>query len=203
MKLIALSALSVVVLLAGCSRSVMDYQVQTPELQLDRFLAGSSVAHGVLQDWRGRQTLRFTAELCGVWQQDLGDLYEVFYFSDGRIEQRHWRLQQFADGRVTGTAGDVVGEASGQLAGNSLYWEYVLRIPYNDQDLDVKVKDWMYLIDEHNLINRTSMHKFGLKVADLTLSIRQLDSQADCTALKHQVAAIAAEAKAQQPAGND
>jgi hypothetical protein len=161
------------------------------------------VAHGVLQDWRGRQTLRFTAELCGEWQQGRGDLYEVFYFSDGRIEQRHWRLQTLADGRVSGTAGDVVGEASGQLAGNSLYWEYVLRIPYNDKALDVKVKDWMYLIDEQNLINRTSMHKFGIKVADLTLSIRQLDSQADCTALKQQVAAIAAETKAQQAADND
>ncbi|WP_333609018.1 DUF3833 family protein [Arsukibacterium sp.] len=203
MKLKILCALTAALLLSGCSRSVLDYQAQSPQLQLDRFLAGASVAHGVLQDWRGRQTLRFTAELCGEWQQGRGDLYEVFYFSDGRIEQRHWRLQTLADGRVSGTAGDVVGEASGQLAGNSLYWEYVLRIPYNDKALDVKVKDWMYLIDEQNLINRTSMHKFGIKVADLTLSIRQLDSQADCTALKQQVAAIAAETKAQQAADND
>ncbi|CAM5218248.1 DUF3833 family protein [Alishewanella longhuensis] len=148
----------------------------------------------MLQDWRGRQTLRFTADFCGEWSGDQGDLYEVFYFSDGRVEQRHWRLQQFADGKITGTADDVVGTAQGQLAGNALYWQYVLRIPYEDATLDVTVKDWLYLVDQQNLINRTSMHKFGIKVADLTLSIQQQQPEASCDALKLQVAELAAEA---------
>ncbi|WP_423185454.1 DUF3833 domain-containing protein [Alishewanella sp. d11] len=182
-------------LLAGCSQSVQQYQAETPVLSLKEFFAGSGKAYGVLQDWRGKQTLRFTADLCGEWTGDRGDLYEVFYFSDGRVEQRHWRLQQFADGRVSGTADDVVGSAQGQLAGNALYWQYVLRIPYNDGTLDVTVKDWLYLIDQQNVINRTSMHKFGVKVADLTLSLQQLDPNARCDSLKLQVAELAAAAK--------
>lgn len=182
-------------LLAGCSQSVQQYQAETPVLSLKEFFAGSGKAYGVLQDWRGKQTLRFTADLCGEWTGDRGDLYEVFYFSDGRVEQRHWRLQQFADGRVTGTADDVVGSAQGQLAGNALYWQYVLRIPYNDDTLDVTVKDWLYLIDPQNVINRTSMHKFGVKVADLTLSLQQLDANAPCDSLKLKVAELAASAK--------
>lgn len=180
-------------LLVGCSQSVMDYRQETPVLKLDEFFAGSAKAYGVLHDWRGRQTLRFTADLCGVWQQGRGDLYEVFYFSDGRVDQRHWRLQQDVNGRVSGTAGDVVGEAKGQLAGNTLYWQYVLQIPYDGSTLDVTVKDWLYLIDQQNLINRTTMHKFGLKVAELTLSIQQLEPSADCLPLQQQVEAIAAQ----------
>ncbi|MDP5185864.1 MAG: DUF3833 domain-containing protein [Alishewanella sp.] len=178
-------------LLAGCSQSVQQYQAETPKLSLKEFFLGSGKAYGVLHDWRGKQTLRFTADLCGEWQGDKGDLYEVFYFSDGRIEQRHWQLTQFADGRITGSAGDVVGAANGQLAGNSLYWQYVLRIPYNGDELDVTVKDWLYLVDQQNLINRTTMHKFGIKVAELTLSIQQLNPQASCSNLKQQVAELA------------
>lgn len=187
-----IALLAATLLLTACSKTVLDYRQQTPVLKLDEFFAGSGRAYGVLHDWRGRQTLRFTADLCGEWQQGRGDLYEVFYFSDGRIEQRHWRLQQDSSGKISGTAGDVVGEASGQLAGNALYWQYVLRIPYDGSTLDVTVKDWLYLIDPQNLINRTTMHKFGLKVAELTLSIQQTDSSADCTPLKQQVAELAA-----------
>ena len=170
--------------LAGCSQSISDYKQLTPELALDQFFLGSGRAYGVMHNWRGQQSVRFVADLCGEWQQEQGDLYEVFYFSDGRVEQRHWQLTQSADGRITGTAGDVVGEATGQLAGNSLYWQYVLRIPYDGDTLD--------LVDEKNLINRTTLHKFGFKVAELTLSIQQLDTTADCAALKQQVAEIAA-----------
>lgn len=191
MRILSLAALT---LLLGCSQSVQNYKAEAPALSLQAFFAGSGKAYGVLQDWRGRQTLRFTADLCGEWVGEQGDLYEVFYFSDGRVEQRHWRLQQLADGNVIGTAGDVVGKANGQLAGNTLYWQYVLRIPYKGATLAVTVKDWLYLVDKRNLINRTSMHKFGIKVADLTLSIQQLDPQADCKALKQQVAELAATA---------
>lgn len=179
-------------LITGCSQSISEYKQLTPALALDRFFLGSGKAYGVMHDWRGKQSVRFVADLCGEWQQGQGDLYEVFYFSDGRVEQRHWQLKQGEDGQVQGTAGDVVGEAKGQLAGNSLYWQYVLRIPYDGETLDVTVKDWLHLVDEHNLINRTTLHKFGFKVAELTLSIQQLDANADCAALKQQVAEIAA-----------
>ncbi|SNY57319.1 Protein of unknown function [Arsukibacterium tuosuense] len=184
---------SALTLIAGCSQSISDYTQLTPALKLDRFFLGAGQAYGVMHDWRGQQSVRFVADLCGEWQQGSGDLYEVFYFSDGRVEQRHWQLTQNADGEVRGTAGDVVGEATGQLAGNSLYWQYVLRIPYDGDTLDVTVKDWLHLVDEKNLINRTTLHKFGFKVAELTLSIQQLDANADCSALKQQVAEIAAD----------
>lgn len=175
------------VLLSGCSQSVTDYVNETPKLKLNQFFQGQSRAWGVLHDWRGKQSVRFTAELCGSWQGDNGDLYELFYFSDGRIEQRHWQLKQNADGSISGSAGDVIGEATGQLAGNSLYWEYTLRVPYDGDTLDVKVKDWLYLVDEQNLLNRSTLHKFGVTVGELTLSIQQQDTSADCAPLQQKI----------------
>ena len=189
-----LTVILTAILVSGCSQSVSEYSNETPVLKLDQFFQGQSRAWGVLHDWQGKQSMRFSAELCGSWQGDSGDLYELFHFSDGRIEQRHWQLQQNADGSISGSAGDVVGEASGQLAGNTLYWEYTLRIPYDGATLDVKVKDWLYLIDNENLINRTTLHKYGLTVGELTLSIQQQNKNADCAALQQKIQQLLPEA---------
>ena len=168
--------------LVGCSQSVQDYQTLTPELRLTEFFRGSSEAVGMMHNWRGQQSVRFVAELCGQWQGDRGDLYEIFQFSDGRTDKRHWQLTQLADGQIQGTAEDVVGTATGQLAGNTLYWEYVLRIAQDGDYIDVKVKDWLYLVAPGQLINRSTLHKFGFTVGELTLAIRQQDANADCAA---------------------
>ena len=49
------------------------------------------------------------------------------------------------------TAGDVVGDASMQVSGNSLFLDYVLRIPYGDGTLDLKIDDRMYLVSQRVL----------------------------------------------------
>jgi hypothetical protein len=178
---------ALVAAISGCSQSVTEYSSETPVFELNQFFRGESRAWGVMHNWQGKQSVRFTAELCGSWQGNQGNLYELFYFSDGRIEQRHWQLQQAADGRISGTAGDVIGQASGRQAGNTLYWEYTLRVPYDGDTLDVRVKDWLYLVDKQNVINRSTLHKYGLTVAELTLSIQQQNKNADCAALKEKI----------------
>lgn len=169
--------------LLGCSQSVDDYQQFTPEFKLSSFFSGTSTAYGVMHNWQGQQQLHFSAELCGQWQQNRGDLYEIFQFSDGRIDKRHWQLQVEADGSVSGIAEDVVGKATGKTAGNTLFWEYTLRIPSDGDYIDVKVEDWLYLVTPTQLVNRSTLHKFGLTVGQLTLGIQQLDATADCAEL--------------------
>jgi len=178
MKLVILPV--ILLSLTGCSQSLDDYQQMQPKLTLPGFFTGSSKAFGVLQNWRGQQTLHFSAELCGQWQGNQGDLYEIFLYSDGRTDKRHWQLQVSADGSISGSAEDVVGKASGRIAGNTLYWEYVLRIPQVDGSIDVAVKDWLYLVTPQQLVNRSTLHKFGLTVGELTLSIQQQDPTASC-----------------------
>ena len=178
MKLMILPV--ILLLLSGCSQSLDDYQQIQPKLTLPGFFSGSSQAFGVLQNWRGQQMLHFSAELCGQWQGNRGDLYEIFQYSDGRTDKRHWQLQVAENGDISGSAEDVVGKASGRIAGNTLYWEYVLRIPQTDGSIDVAVKDWLYLVTPQQLVNRSTLHKFGLTVGELTLSIQQLDPAASC-----------------------
>ena len=104
------------------------------------------------------------------WQGNQGVLDEAFSYSDGTTGRRIWRLTRHADGRITGTADDVVGEAEGHTAGNTFRWKYTLQLPVDDKVYEVQFDDWMVLIDERVMLNRATMTKFGLRLGEVTLS---------------------------------
>ena len=71
----------------------------------------------------------------------------------------------------------MVGEARGEVAGNALRWRYVLNLPVDGSVYEVSLDDWMYLMDEDTLINRSSMSKLGVEVGQVTLFFRRQSSQ--------------------------
>jgi hypothetical protein len=159
-------------LLTGCgSTSVDEYAATQPALDLRTFFDGELIAHGMLQDRSGRMTRRFTATLQGSWVGDSGTLVEHFIFDDGEEQDRTWKLQHLGNGRYSGTAGDVIGTASGATAGSVFQWRYQLDVPWRNGSIAVTLDDWLYLVDEHYLVNRTEMTKFGFRVGELTLVI--------------------------------
>lgn len=161
--------------LAGCGAvAVDDYTDTTPILDLRGFLDGDLRAYGMLQDRSGRMTRRFTATLHGSWAGEQGTLVEHFVFDDGEVQDRTWQLRHLGGGRYEGTAGDVVGTAGGASAGAVFQWSYQLEVPWNDGTIAVNLDDWLYLVDERHLLNRTKLTKFGLRVGELTLLIEKL-----------------------------
>lgn len=99
------------------------------------------------------------------WQEDEGTLDERFTYSDGKTEQRIWHLRRHAGGRYTGTAADVVGEASGQTQGNAFHRSYTLNLPVDGRTYEVQLDDWMYLMDDRVMLTRARMSKFGVHLA--------------------------------------
>ncbi len=98
--------------LTGCaSPQVTDYAQERPLLELDRYFTGRVLAHGVFQKRNGAVARRFTVVMDCHWEGNQGVLDEAFTYSDGSTERRIWRLTKHADGRYTGRADDVVGEA--------------------------------------------------------------------------------------------
>ena len=157
--------------LAGCaSPQVSDYAQQRPKLELDRYFNGRIRAHGIFQKRGGEVVRRFTVVMDCHWEGNQGVLDEAFTYSDGSIQRRVWRLTKHADGRYTGRADDVVGEAEGQESGNAFRWHYTLRLPVDGKDYDVQFDDWMFLVDERVMLNRATMSKFGITLGEVLLS---------------------------------
>jgi hypothetical protein len=161
--------------LAGCGSSLDDYRSQGPSWDLARFFNGKLVAHGLVTDRCGEVTSRFRVEMQGHWQDGKGELFEQFYFDDGRQQTRTWFLSKGADGHWHGTASDVVGEAVGKTQGFAFNWRYQLDLALPDGEVvRVSFDDWMYLLDEDRLINRADISKFGIHLGEVILYIERI-----------------------------
>ena len=167
-----LLAAILVTLLASCSGvTVTDYKDARPLLDVEQFFNGELTAHGVVKNRGGKVIRTFNAHISAQWNDGVGTLVEDFVFDDGEQQQRIWTLTPDGAGQYTGTAGDVIGDALLQQAGNSLFLDYVLRLPYGDSEIDVRVDDRMYLVSPDVLINESTLGKFGFRVGNLVLVI--------------------------------
>ena len=169
------AAIGLPVALTGCASPVpADYASQSPPLDLKQYFNGKLLAHGIVTDRGGAVTQRFTVALTGTWQGDTGTLDEQFTYSDGRKQTRVWTLQRGANGRYTGRAADVLGEAQGQAAGNALNWRYTLLQPVDGRIWELQFDDWMFLVDDQVMINRAVFSKFGIRLGEVLLSFQRL-----------------------------
>ena len=146
-----------------------DYAKNTPSLDLEEFFKGPLSAHGVIKDHNGKVIRTFNAEIDGSWSNGTGTLVEDFVFDNGEIQQRIWTLKPNGAGAYIGTAGDVIGEGSIQISGNSMFLDYVLRIPFRGGTLDLNVDDRMYLVNPTTLINESRLIKYGFSVGEILL----------------------------------
>ena len=157
--------------LAGCATpDVADYAAEKPQLDLRAYFNGWVDGWGIFTDRSGKVVKRFVVAIDCRWTGDEGTLDEDFTYSDGTKQRRVWRLTKREGGRYTGAADDVVGQAQGQARGNALRWNYTLALPVGERVWNVQMDDWMYLMTDKVMLNKTSMSKLGIHLGDVTLS---------------------------------
>lgn len=160
--------------LAGCaSPDVKDYAAQKPAFVLERYFDGRITARGFFADRSGKVVKRFTVAMACSWQGSEGVLDEDFTYADGAKQRRVWRIRKFGPDRYEGRADDVVGVASGEASGNALRWNYTLALPVDGRTWEVQMDDWMYLMDERVLLNRTTMSKFGVRLGEVVIAFEK------------------------------
>lgn len=168
----SLQTLILLAALSACSTvKVGDYSNMLPAFSAEEFFDGRLSAHGVVKDRSGTVTRSFNADIIAYWKDGVGTLEEDFIFDDGAEQRRVWTLTPGGDNRYIGTAGDVIGDGVMEVSGNSAFLDYVLRIPYGDDTVDVRVDDRMYLVSDNVLVNESELSKFGVRVGNLLLVI--------------------------------
>ena len=166
-----LAAAAVALGLSACAGvPVEQYRSEKPALDLQRYFNGTLDGWGMFQNRKGEVVKRFHVVIDARWQGDTGTLDERFSWSDGTTSRRVWTLKKQADGRYLGTADDVVGSAIGEAAGNALRWRYVLALPVDGRVWQVDFDDWMFLIDDKVMINRSYMTKWGFRLGEVSLT---------------------------------
>jgi hypothetical protein len=168
-----LAGVAALFLTACASVAPQDYAAEKPALDLKEYFNGQVDAWGIVQDRSGKVIKRMTVEMTCTWTGDTGTLDERFTYADGTKETRVWTIRKSGN-RYVGTAADVVGEAKGEAAGNALRWNYVLDAKREDGGtIRLDMDDWMWLVDDRTLVNKTSFSKFGIRFGEVTIFFRK------------------------------
>ena len=160
--------------LNGCATPSMEaYKDTKPTLDLKAYFTGPIKAWGLIQSQSGEVTRRFDVTMNGTWNGDVGTLEEHFQYYDGETQKRVWTITKIADNSYQGTAGDILDKANGESNGSAMRWAYKMDLPVGDTTYRITFDDWMFLMNDGVLINRSYLKKFGVKVAELTLFMQK------------------------------
>ena len=146
-----------------------DFKNKEPRLIIEEYFNGDVNAWGVLQNRFGKVTRQFSANLNGKWDGKKLILDEKFNWNDGEVQTRQWQITKIDENNYEGIAGDVVDKAKGYSYGSTFKFEYVLLVPVKGKEMKITFDDWIFMQDERVAINKATMTKFGIKVAELTV----------------------------------
>ncbi len=161
--------------MAGCAGpKVEEYRNEKPVLDMATYFNGKLDAWGLVRNRSGKVVKRFRVDMTGTWQGGNGTLEEDFTYADGSKSRRVWKISRIDANHYRGTAADVVGEAVGEARGNALQWQYVLAVPVDGKTYNVNFDDWMYLIDDKLMLNKSDMSKYGVGLGEIIVSFRKI-----------------------------
>jgi Protein of unknown function (DUF3833) len=173
-KLKFIAMIGALIMLSGCGLHSLQYYSETlPHADIKSYFNGRIKAWGIVQDWRGRVINRFDVVMVGKWEGDNGTLTEHFNYYDGKKQERVWTIKKLKDGSYEGTADDIIDKAIGQSSGSAVRWNYVMDLPVDNTTYRINFDDWMWVMNDGVLINRSYLKKYGVTVSELTIFMQK------------------------------
>ena len=164
------AALALAAGLFGCGEAlpVGGFRATAPAIDPIQFFTGHVVSWGVLENRSGEPT-RIVQTDC-VGETDDGALRMVQRLTVGQDAPatRTWRMRRAGPGRYEATANDMVGMAVGEAAGRAFHWTWVLATTPGNPLKNVAMEQWWYLLDDGSMLNRTTIRKFGVILAEVS-----------------------------------
>ncbi len=149
------------------------YSGKGTEFDIRKELNGPILCEGVIYGPLGRVQTRFVANMNAEWKGNQGFMTEEFRYDSGHTLNREWTLSVKNDATFDATAPDIIGTGKGVHSGSSVRLNYDLKLPEDTGGHVLNVTDWMYLMENGTIMNRSQMRKFGIKVGELVATMRK------------------------------
>jgi hypothetical protein len=163
--------LAAILLLAACSDPppVSKFAGTGPEFDPVKFWTGHVHSWGVLENRSGAPTTIVTTDCVGTAEGPDGlHMVQHLDLGDGTTQSRDWHMRRLGGGAFEATANDIEGTARGEAAGRAFHWSWVLETKPGNGLYDVTMDQWMYLMDDGAMVNRTTIRKLGIILAEVT-----------------------------------
>ena len=153
--------------------NLKNFENETPKFVLEDYFDGKTKAWGMFHDRFGNLKRSFKVDITGTIDNDTLTLDEKFIYNDGEKESRIWSIKILGDNKYSGTADDVIGEATGISSGNALNWKYKLNLKVKESTVAVDFDDWMFLQDDNILMNRAEVKKWGIVLGVVSITFKK------------------------------
>ncbi len=148
-----------------------------PEFDPVRFFTGHVRSWGVIEDRSGAPTARVTTDCEGEAEgQDGLHMTQRLTIDDGPAQVREWHMRRIGPHRFEASANDMVGTASGEARGRTFHWRWILATRPGDPLGNVVMEQWMYLMDDGAMVNRTTVRKLGFILAEVSEQFARSES---------------------------
>ena len=165
--------LTLTLLSCASDMNVKNFENQTPRFVLEDYFDGKTKAWGMFHDRFGNLKRSFKVDITGTLDNDTLTLDEKFVYNDGEKESRIWSIKILGNNKYSGTADDVIGEATGISSGNALNWKYKLNLKVKESTVVVDFDDWMFLQDDNILMNRAEVKKWGIVLGVVSITFKK------------------------------
>lgn len=175
----AAAALALVALKArklGFAAQRPDDYSKGPQFDIRKHLDGPLLCEGVVYGPTGRVASRFVADMEARWTGNTGTMTEEFRYDSGARQSRRWTFTLGNDGTIRAEAPDVVGTGTGVQKGSAMHLRYRIRLPEDSGGHVLDTVDWMYLMENGTIMNRSQFRKFGIPVAELVATMRRKEA---------------------------
>jgi len=153
------------------------YSNQGTEFDIRERLCGDMICEGVIYGPFGKVNTRFVAYMHAKWEGDVGHMTESFTYDNGDKLERIWDLKVMgSNGIIEATAPDIIGIGAGKQSGSGVRLCYKIKLPKSAGGFVLNTVDWLYLMENGTIINRSQFRKFGIKVGELVANMRKIDT---------------------------
>ena len=166
-----ITAVALCSVLAGCGKpmKVERFAGTTPAFDPLVYWTGHTHSWGVVENRSGAPSEIVQTDCVGEAEGPDGlHMRQTLTEGDGTVAHRDWHLRRLAAGHFTATANDMVGVADGVAAGRVFHWTWVWATKPGNALSNVTMSQWMYGMADGTMMNRTTISKFGVIVAEVS-----------------------------------
>ncbi len=154
--------------LAGCG-APSPPGFEGPAIDPVAFFTGHVTSWGVEENRAGQPVATVTTDCTGTPDgAESIRMVQVLHVGTAAPQTRIWHFERNAAGQYLGTANDMAGTAIGTVDGRAFHWRWVLKTHPGDPLLNVGMDQWMYRMPDGDVMIRTEVTKFGLRLTQVS-----------------------------------
>jgi hypothetical protein len=157
--------------LAACTpaKQPSDFAATTPAFDPLTYWTGHTHSWGVVENRDGAPSEIVQTDCIGELEgPNALHMRQTLTEGDGTVTHRDWHLRRLAAGRFSATANDMAGAAEGTASGRVFHWQWVWARKPGHALFDVTMSQWMYAMPDGAMMNRTTVSKLGVILAEVS-----------------------------------